>query len=220
MAASDLAEYITDRAKVLGLSKTTLAKQAKISRSALYKFLDGDVYEIRLSTVVQLAQALKTHPLDLLRHLFPRWEFPTQASSSAKYSKDASGFVADITYPDHSIVSVSQEFEKIWEIRNLGEQVWENRRLVCCDAMIQISASSTPDPEMTLPRPQRGLLPLQREVPIRLTRPGESVQVAVRLCAPDYPGTIISYWKMVDAQGKLCFPELEGLSCLVNIVAI
>lgn len=218
MSASELAEYVLERAKSLGLSKTTLAKQAKISRSALYKLLDGDVREIRLSTVIQLARALNTHPLDLLRHLFARWELPTQASTSAKYPKDASGFVADVTYPDYSIVSVCQEFEKIWEIRNLGEQVWENRRLVCCDELLEVSTPSKP--EIAAPRSHRGLLPLQREIPIPLTRPSESVQLAVRLQAPDYPSTIISYWKMVDAQGNFCFPKLEGLSCLVNIVAI
>ncbi|ALG66471.1 NBR1-Ig-like domain-containing protein [Beggiatoa leptomitoformis] len=53
--------------------------------------------------------------------------------------KDVTGFIADVTYPDNSIVTAGQAFEKIWEIRNLGGQVWENRKLVCCDNAITVS---------------------------------------------------------------------------------
>ncbi|EIJ43298.1 transcriptional regulator with sigma factor-related N-terminal domain [Beggiatoa alba B18LD] len=217
MAAVDLAQYILTRSKELGLNKSELASKSSISRSALYKLLDSDVQEVRISTIVQLANTLQIHPLDLLRCLFTNWDFPVKQSSLAKYPKDATGFIADVTYPDNSLVTAGQTFEKIWEIRNLGGEIWKNRKLVCCDDFITLTSHQT---EIASPLPQRGLQPQQREIPIPLTHPNESVRLSVQFLAPPYPVTVISYWKMANAEGELCFPELEGLSCLVKVVAL
>lgn len=222
MSSAQLTAFIEQRVAVLGLSKTALAKQAKISRAALYKILDGEVQEAKLSTLIRLAAALDCHPLDLLRPLFSRWELPVKTSTGAKYAQDASGFVADVTYPDNSVVTMGQVFEKVWEIKNLGKQVWQGRKLVCVDDFLQVSSNALDDAALTmaLPIQQRGLIPLQREIAIPTTQPGESVRLAVSFRAPEYPGGMISFWKMQDAQGELCFPELEGLSCLVKVVGI
>jgi hypothetical protein len=46
------------------------------------------------------------------------------------------------------------------------------------------------------------------------------VEIAVTFQAPIYPCTTISYWKMVDAEGDECFPQLRGLWCKVKVIAI
>ncbi len=41
---------------------------------------------------------------------------------SEKYADYDTAYVGDVTYPDNSIVAVRQQFEKIWEIQNVGSQ--------------------------------------------------------------------------------------------------
>jgi DNA-binding Xre family transcriptional regulator len=222
MSSVQLIAFIEQRLTVLRLSKTALAKQAKISRAALYKILGGEVQEAKLSTLIRLAVALDCHPLDLLRQLFSRWELPVKTSIGARYAYDASGFVADMTYPDNSMVTVGQVFEKVWEIKNLGKQVWQGRKLVCVDEFLQVSRHGEEEDElaMRLPIQERGLITLVREVAIPTTQPNDNVRLAVSFRAPEYPGSMISFWKMQDAEGELCFPELEGVACLVKVVGI
>ena len=70
------------------------------------------------------------------------------------------------------------------------------------------------------PAQQRGLIPAQPELAIPHTCPGESIRLSVDFTAPPFPCSTISYWKMVDENGVFCFPKHEGLSCLVQVVAL
>ncbi len=38
------------------------------------------------------------------------------------------------------------------------------------------------------------------------TQPGSLVEISAPLKAPTYKATSIAYFKMVDAEGRLCFP--------------
>lgn len=112
---------------------------------------------------------------------------------------DDSIFVADVTYPDGETITFNKEFTKIWEIRNNGMVVWQDRFLK------EIN-------------PGNGLKPSKQLVPIRQTHPGESVQIAVDFITPSYECTCVSKWKMVYRNGNICFPHRTPIFCKVKVV--
>ena len=70
MSAKDLANYLESRVAMLGMSKSETARRADISRQTWYRFLSGDVNDAKLSTMIRLADALETTPMQLLRLYF------------------------------------------------------------------------------------------------------------------------------------------------------
>ncbi len=54
-----------------GISVTELARQS------IYNMLNAELEQARLTTFIQLANALRIHPLDLMRVFFSHWELPT-----------------------------------------------------------------------------------------------------------------------------------------------
>lgn len=117
--------------------------------------------------------------------------------------EDASEFVRDVTIPDGTIVKANQTFTKIWEIRNVGKTHWRGRCLK------RIGSPSGP-----------ALISSPEIVPIPDTAPGANVQIAVQMRAPACATTTTVLWKMVDANGDLCFPDRYpyGLTSTVHIV--
>jgi hypothetical protein len=142
-----------------------------------------------------------------------------EAPARGKYAGDNTGFIADVTIPDYSLVMIGSTFDKTWKIINIGSVVWENRRLRCVDELLEIRLA-TPESSVFAPPKPTGLAPLQSEIPIPLTLPGQEVALTVRFHAPLVPGSHASYWKMVDAAGDLCFPHLEGVRCVVNVALV
>jgi hypothetical protein len=112
-------------------------------------------------------------------------------------------------------VSVNQIFEKIWEIQNTGKVEWKERFLQCMDEDIVSVNNDERTPVYSLM-----LFPLEMKIPIPTTKPGKTVQIAVTFRAPAFPCTTISYWKMVDHNGDICFPGLEGIWCLVKVMSL
>ncbi|WP_106396592.1 NBR1-Ig-like domain-containing protein [Actinocorallia populi] len=101
------------------------------------------------------------------------------------FEVDDSVFEGDITYPDGTLVRQGEEFEKVWRIRNAGTVEWEGRFLMRANDAI----CAAPD-RVEIPR----------------TRPGESVDIRVRVRTPKESGSCRIYWKMVDRQGRTLFP--------------
>jgi hypothetical protein len=200
MSALDLAEYLRLRLRALRLTTTEAAKRSGISRQTWHKLLRAEIGEARLSTLIQVADTLETHPLSMLRIFFNGREL-SQAIHRGGDTRFVSGFVADVTYPDSSTVKVGQTFEKIWEIANLGTEAWIGWRLQCTD-----EATAT------------GLQPLSNSIPIPDTQPGEQVRLGVQLRAPNTPGMAISRWTCVNAAGDSVFSRQAGLYCMVNVL--
>ncbi len=114
---------------------------------------------------------------------------------------DASTFVGD-TIPHGTRMKPSQVFEKVWRVKNSGTVAWEGRRL-----------------ERQGPLTGPGLITSERFVVIPDIGPGETVEIVAQLKAPGYDCTSIAYFKMVDADGALCFPDSYqlGLDVLVRV---
>jgi transcriptional regulator with XRE-family HTH domain len=116
-------------------------------------------------------------------------------------SGDASTFVGD-TIPHGTRMEPGQVFEKVWQVRNSGIVAWQRRRL-----------------ERQGPLTGPGLITSERFVAIPNTEPDETVEIVAQLKAPGYDCSSIAYFKMVDADGKLCFPDNYqlGLDVLVRV---
>jgi transcriptional regulator with XRE-family HTH domain len=114
---------------------------------------------------------------------------------------DSSTFVGD-TVPHGTRMEPGQVFEQTWRVRNSGKVPWEGRKL-----------------ERQGPLTGPGLITSLRFVDIPKTGPGELVAVTALLKAPTYDCSSIAYFKMVDSEGSLCFPDSYqlGLDVLVMV---
>lgn len=115
---------------------------------------------------------------------------------------DATAFVDD-TIPHGTLMKPGEFFVKTWRIRNVGTIPWHSRRL-----------------ERQGPLTGPGLITSpERYVPIPDTEPGEIAEIDAVLKAPGYDCTSIAYFKMVNEEGFLCFPDVHqlGLDVLVRV---
>lgn len=114
---------------------------------------------------------------------------------------DASMFLGD-TIPHGTLMEPGQVFEQRWRLRNSGIVAWSGRRL-----------------ERQGPLTGPGLITSLRFVDVPDAQPGETVEITAVLKTPTYDCSSIAYFKMVDADGALCFPDSYqlGLDVLVRV---
>lgn len=128
-----------------------------------------------------------------------------QRGRSAKLARavtgDATAFVDD-TIPHGTLMAPGILFAKTWRVRNAGTVPWRDRRL-----------------ERQGPLTGPGLITSPKYVDIPDTEPGEIAEITAPLKAPGYDCTSIAYFKMVDQEGFLCFPDEHqlGLDVLVRV---
>lgn len=113
---------------------------------------------------------------------------------------DATAFVDD-TIPHGSLMAPGELFVKTWRIRNCGTVPWRGRRL-----------------ERQGPLTGPGMITSQKFVDIPDTEPGEIVEISTVLKAPTYDCSSIAYFKMVDADGYLSFPDEHQLGLDVVVL--
>jgi transcriptional regulator with XRE-family HTH domain len=92
-------------------------------------------------------------------------------------------------------------FEASWTIRNVGTVPWVGRRL-----------------ERQGPLVGPGLIASARYVEIPDALPREETTIRATLKAPTHDCTSIAYFKMVDAEGRLCFPDSHQLGLDVVVM--
>jgi transcriptional regulator with XRE-family HTH domain len=114
---------------------------------------------------------------------------------------DATAFV-DETVPQGTLFKPGEVFTKVWRIRNCGTVHWRGRRL-----------------ERQGPLTGPGLITSPKYIDVPDTQPGAVVEIETLLKAPTYDATSIAYFKMVDQDGFLCFPDehAAGLDVLVMV---
>jgi hypothetical protein len=97
---------------------------------------------------------------------------------------DLAAFVADITFPDGSILEPSEDFLKIWALQNAGTCTWTQSYSIVFFGGERMGASS--------------LIALATIVP-----PGDIVNLAVDMIAPISSGTYQGFWRLRNAEGLL-----------------
>ncbi len=114
---------------------------------------------------------------------------------------DASTFVGD-TIAHGTVMEPGQVFKQTWRVRNSGTVAWTGRRL-----------------ERQGPLTGPGLITSLRFVEIPDTTPGQVAAITAPLKTPTYDCSSIAYFKMVDADGRLCYPDSYqlGLDVLVQV---
>ena len=97
---------------------------------------------------------------------------------------DAASFVSDVTYPDGSNVSLGTAFTKIWRLKNTGTCTW-----TASYALVFISG-------------ERFSAPTAVSIPTNVG-PGQTVDLAVNMTAPNQSGRYRGYWKLRNASNVL-----------------
>ncbi len=215
----NLSDFIKYRADILNINMSELAKKTHMSRQTLYNLLSGSTEQAKISTLVALAEALETDPGDLFYLILRQTNGLKVATSSTltRRSSDGYRFVGDVTIADNTKVLTNQVFTKIWGIKNTSQSHWLGRKLKCMNVAVEMPQL---EPDATQPTIRSGLIPAQRVIDIPDTEPGKSVTLQMEFTAPCYPCSVMSYWCMTDQRNEICYPESEGLSCVVQVIDI
>lgn len=225
MPGNDLQALLRHRARDLGKTYKTLAVEAGLARTYLYKLTNGVTIDPSVGTLVRLACALEISPVALLRH-YGQLSMPEQrasrqggSTSSAKglsRSNDTIAFNADVTIPDHAVVRGGEAFRKVWEIQNTGELTWQGRKLIRVDQQYVISRASVSG--ALEPLVQSHLRSIRHEVAIPDTPPGACAQIAVDFAAPRENCSVASVWRIHDGDGRPCYDASFFLQVIVTVI--
>lgn len=111
-----------------------------------------------------------------------------RGENSAERKVDASEYVTE-TIPDGTLLPTNTTVTKTWTLKNVGEVPWIGRKFRRMTPMsVSYPASLS-------------------EVPVADTLPGETVVIAVEVTTSSIVGFSEVKFKMVDAQGNLCWPD-------------
>ena len=210
-----LGRFLRVRARDLGISMAELSRRAGKSRQTLHAISASAGRLPELATLIDLALVLDEHPLRLIHLVFDDYKLPLKLEVIFKQRGDKSIFLADVTIPDGEVVLAGATFIKTWEVQNVGTAAWEGRVLRCMDDEIVVSSLSGGGLAIT-----DRLRPAVDHIDVSYTPPGGVVRMSVAFVAPSLPGTCVSYWKSVHADGRLCFPDAVGLTCRVRVISM
>ncbi|MBI4670546.1 MAG: hypothetical protein HY741_02605 [Chloroflexi bacterium] len=98
-------------------------------------------------------------------------------------------FLGDGSVPDNSVIQPGTPFQKIWEVQNTGSCIWINTY-----GIVNIGGG-------TLSAPSPASIPY--------TVPGQTVNVALNMVAPQQPGTYRSVWQVRAPNGYTFGPQLD-----------
>lgn len=97
---------------------------------------------------------------------------------------DAAAFVGDVTYPDGSAVPLGGAFTKIWRLQNTGTCTWNTSY-----ALVYVSGEKFNAPAAVAMPTNVG--------------PGQTVDLAVNLTAPNQSGSYRGFWKLRNSSNVL-----------------
>ena len=97
---------------------------------------------------------------------------------------DAASFVSDVTYPDGTNVSLGGAFTKIWRLKNTGTCTWNTSY-----ALVYVTG-------------ERFSAPAAVAMPTNVG-PGQTVDLAVNLTAPNQNGPFRGFWKLRNSSNVL-----------------
>lgn len=202
------ADYIRQYCRQNNLCLRGFAELAGIPHSTLHELMRQNS-DPKVSYFIRLGQTMRVHPMVLLGLKWQHLHF--QGSAESHRQGDKSAFINE-TIPDGSIIPVGAFFTKTWTIQNIGCEIWQGRRLVCVEAPLK-----TPHPA-GIDETLFSLTPHAKTIDIDTTYPQQNVAISIDFVAPKVAGRYVSYWKMVDKEGEICFPDSHGLS--VNVMTV
>jgi hypothetical protein len=97
---------------------------------------------------------------------------------------DNASFIADVTYPDNTVVDAGDSFTKTWRFRNIGTCSWTPSY-----ALVFMNGESMSGPSVQA---------LSGNV-----NPGQTVDLSVELTAPASNGTHVGNWGLRNAAGVI-----------------
>jgi Ig-like domain from next to BRCA1 gene len=97
---------------------------------------------------------------------------------------DAAQFLADVTYPDGSLVGRSNTFVKIWRIKNIGTCTWTTSYAFAFNGGDSLNGPAAVALAGTV-------------------KPGEYIEIPVTFTSPNKDGKYRGYWKLRNASGAL-----------------
>jgi hypothetical protein len=104
-------------------------------------------------------------------------------------SADNASFVDDVTVPDGTAIAPGAVFDKVWRIKNTGQTTWTTGYTL---VFIDGERMGSPDS-----------IAMPREV-----KPGETIDISVRLTAPVKTGTFQTFYRLRTSGGQ--FFRLDG----------
>lgn len=117
---------------------------------------------------------------------------PTNTQKAANVpatTPDSASFVADVTVPDGTGAIPGAVFEKTWRIKNSGTTTWSPAY-----SLAWVDGEKMNSPET---------IAIPKEV-----RPGETVDISVKLTAPTKAGTYQTFFRLRNANGQ--YFKLDG----------
>jgi hypothetical protein len=123
-------------------------------------------------------------PTATLNTLIPATNTPISQIPGPVSRCDSAQFLADVTYPDGSVVSRNSTFVKIWRIKNTGTCTWTPSYSFVFTAGDPMSGPSA--------------VALAGNV-----NPGEYIEIPVTFTSPGKNGNFRGYWKLRNSSGVL-----------------
>lgn len=214
MSAQELASYLRNRIASLQISHVNVAQKAGVSRQTLYRLLNAEIESARLSTITQLANALNTSAILLLRIYYNAKPFSyLMPGTNSKY---AAGIAGIFQVPLNETVEPNEIFDITWELVNIGNQAWENLRAVCIDNHLSDKVFIGNDTYLHQHN-SCDITVMTEDIPIPFTLPGEHVRLTTTFRAPAYPCTLISHWKIMDVENRWIMPTPTGLFFMIQV---
>ena len=107
-------------------------------------------------------------------------EYPSAAAAS---SCDNSAFVADVTFPDNSVVAPDMTFGKTWSLENNGTCTWNENYSLTFTSGAAMDGNTTSISGTVAP--------------------GGTTDITVPMVSPSVDGTYTGYWQMMNSDGEL-----------------
>lgn len=104
---------------------------------------------------------------------------------------DAATFVADITIPDGTGAAPGIQFVKTWRIKNIGKTTW-----TAAYTLNWVDGDKMGGPDS---------IPMPNEV-----RPGETVDLSIKLTAPATAGSYQTFYRLKNASGQFFKLDTTG----------
>jgi len=111
----------------------------------------------------------------------PAAQVPPTAIVNPPNCTDSAAFVADVTVPDNTNLKQGESFNKIWRVKNTGTCTWTDQYTLTFYDGDQMGAPES--------------------LPLGVTRPGDTLDIAVDMTAPDKDAIYRADFEMRNSTG-------------------